>query len=88
MELEKKIYQENLFFRLARKTTLFVINERVYYCGGEDSENFFLGNKGKFGVREGPSLMTLENLSNKRLGKEYRRYQESFISLEIKLSRC
>jgi hypothetical protein len=84
MELEKKIHNTNLLFCLARKTPLFVIDERAYYCGGDDRENFFREKKAILGVKEGPCLKALENLSYARLNGECEKYKEDFLKSETK----
>jgi hypothetical protein len=79
MELVGTIQKSNVFFKLARSTPVFVIDDRVYYSKAS-------GGKKRI-IKEGPRLGVLERISDLKLREEYKEFRESAIKKEIRAIR-
>jgi hypothetical protein len=74
MELVGTIQKSNVFFKLARSTPVFVIDDRVYYSKASGGK--------KRTIKEGPRLGVLERISDLKLREEYKEFRESAIKKE------
>ena len=85
--IEKAIIDQNMVFGLAKKTPIFIIDGRLYYCTrNKASPNFFKpkNNDDYYGIVEGPRISVLEKLFNKKLEKDFSDYQKDFLEKELK----
>lgn len=86
--LERAIVEKNFLFGLAKKTPIFIVNKRLYYCTNDDaSPDFFIKDRNSsksLRVMEGPSLDSLEKISSQRLEEDYQKFMEEFAVEELK----
>ncbi len=84
--LKERIINENLFFKVALEQPVFVIDERMYYCNGmgRAGQSVFKSGNTRSEVQEGPLLVVLEKLIDKKLKEDYGQFQEGFLREELK----
>jgi len=85
-EVAERIRQDNLVFRLARASKIFVVDGRVYYADGDAEAGLDTFRDGGriYDIKEGPLLEVLERMSDLKIDRIYSNYQEKFIAQELK----
>jgi hypothetical protein len=84
--LERTIIEKGFLFGLAKKTPIFIVDKKLYYCTNHDaSPDFFIkdNNSKELRVMEGPSLEAVERISAKIIEKDCQKFQEEFVAEEL-----
>jgi len=82
-ELQEQLVKSLPIFELAKKTPLFVLNDRLYYCESKENGNRFSYKGIKSGVKEGPSVFAMEKVGISKITEIYDKYEKDFIRREV-----